>query len=80
MMWLFHNLQEKIQRRKFKKVCERCGILYLKTYKECPHCSGIEDYKLILLLKRRARFRVGLGKTMLFSAVVIMMLLFFINS
>ena len=79
MLWLFNNLQEKIHRRKFKKVCERCGLLYLKTDSECPHCSGIEDYKLILLLKKRARFRVGLGKIMLFSAAAILILLFFIK-
>lgn len=80
MSWLFHNLAEKIQRRKLKKICERCGILYLKISKECPHCSGIKDYKLILLLKKRAKFRVGLGKAMLFSAAIILLLLLFINN
>ena len=79
-MWLLHNLEDKIERRKLKKICERCGILFLKTSIECPHCSGIEDYKLVLLLKKRARFRVGLGKTMLYSAVFIILLLLLINS
>ena len=79
-MWLFHNLQEKIAQRKLKKICQRCGILYLKTYSECPHCSEIEDYKLILLLKKRARFRVFLGRTMLFAAVTIIVFMIFINN
>lgn len=79
-MWLFHNLQEKIEQRKLKKICERCEILYFKAAAECPHCSEIEDYKLILLLKKRARFRMGLGKAMLLSSVVILLFLLFINN
>lgn len=78
-MWLFHTLEEKIQRRKFQKVCVRCGILYLKTCEECPHCSEIKDYNLKLLLKERAKFRVGLGKFMLFGAAVIMAFLLLIS-
>ena len=79
-MWLpYHNLGKKIQQRKNQKKCQRCQLLYYKTLTECPHCTGIDDFKLKKLLAKRARFRIGLGKGMFIAAVVIMVLLFWIN-
>ena len=79
MWWLIHDVEEKIRRRKTQRKCVRCGLLYLKVSVECPRCTGVNDHNLNILLGKRTKFTVGLGKIMFLAAVIIVLLLFVIN-
>lgn len=76
----FGHLQEQIAHRKTFKKCNRCNILYKKALDECPHCSGVSDIDLNLLLDKRKGFRLGLGSSMFLGALAILVLIFIFNS
>ncbi len=79
MWWLIHKLKKNNQQRINQQKCRRCGLLYLKVLDNCPHCSGVNDQELKILLRKRAKFRVGIGKAMIIGALAIMLLLVLIN-
>jgi len=76
MWYLLESLQEKINERKQQKLCKRCGLLYKKVIENCPHCYHVEDYKLKLLLKKRAYERISIGKGMFYGALAIILIMF----
>ena len=80
MWFLGRSLESKILQRKSQILCERCGLLYSNKLSECSKCSGIDDSKLAILLKKRAKFRIGLGNGMLVGALIVLILMFFISS
>lgn len=75
MWYSLNELQDKIKIRRQQKFCKRCGLLYKKIMDNCPHCHHIKDYKLKLLLKKRAKERISLGKGMVLGALVIMFIM-----
>ena len=66
-----------------KKPCKRCGLLYdPKKEEKCPHCGDLDNKGLeILLNKKKKEFQGNkqLGLWFIFSAIVILFLLVFIN-
>jgi len=79
MWWLIQKLEEDLRKRRSLTMCKICGLLYNKVLKECSHCSGIDEVKLVDLLKKRAKFRIGLGKGMIVGALVVISILMIIN-
>jgi len=68
------------ERRKNQNKCPRCELYYLKTIVKCPHCSELSDYKVKLLIKKRAKERTGLGKYMLFGMLAILIIMYYLNT
>ena len=75
MWWQIQRLEEIFKQRKKQTLCVRCDLRYKKDLTSCPHCSEVDDNNLADYLKNRGKFRVGLGKVMFFTALVIMLLL-----
>ncbi len=80
MWWAFYRLESKSRERANLTSCERCKLLYNKNLDACPHCSGLGDHHVARLVKQRARFRLGLGKAMLFGAIMIIVFLLLATS
>ena len=79
MWWHVKNLSERVKHRNTLKNCNRCGLLYKKQLVECPRCSGLEDSDLDLLLQRRVRARVGMGRVMLYASIAIIIAIIVLN-
>lgn len=76
-LWQKERIDALKEKRKNQLKCERCSFFYDKTLESCPHCSGLKDYQLTLLLKKRLNERMSIGRYMLVAAVLIMLLIYF---
>ena len=76
-LWQAERVAQLEKLRKKQSKCERCGQFYLKTLHQCPHCSNLNDYKVKLLLKKRAIERISLGRYMFLFAMLILVILYF---
>lgn len=76
-LWQAERAAQLAKLRKKQSECKRCGLYYLKTLHQCPHCSNLKDYKVKLLLKKRAMERISLGRTMFLLAMLILVILYF---
>jgi len=79
MLWQIHNLTKRIKAEKTLRICERCNILYKKTFPNCPNCSGLDDVEIKKLLQQRAAVRINIGKIMLYGAMAIFIIMLAIN-
>ena len=79
-MWLnLYGLPESIKYRKTLKLCKHCGLLHKKQLVECPKCTDVDDNELEVLLQQNTRFRIDLGKTMLYGTAAFFVLIIVIN-
>jgi len=79
MLYLLHNLKDKLRERKNQSLCKRCGLVYNKTLDNCPHCYHINDHTLKLQLKKRANERINLGKGMVLGAILLIFIMIIIT-
>jgi len=75
MFWRIESILDTLEKRKSLRNCERCKVLYKKLLAECPHCTGINDDDLYLLLVKRSSERVNIGKRLLYAMVIIIFLI-----
>ena len=62
---------------KRRKKCSRCGLLYPKKEKFCPHCNDLDDkqvHELKLKFQEEQKGNENLGKLFLYLAVIIALL------
>jgi len=79
MLWFSHRLSEKIKQRKYLKKCSRCTLFFDKKLVDCPYCKDLSDTQIKTALKKRVRFRVGLGRSMYIVAAIIFLLMILFN-
>ncbi len=75
MIPLYRSLEQILLRRSEQMLCDRCGLLYAKSEAVCPHCESLSDVALRRLLDERRRFRLSVGKGMLYGAITLFALL-----
>jgi recombinational DNA repair protein RecR len=68
--WLIHRLSKQVAKLKNYLKCERCHLYIHKDLKKCNYCSHLSDSELALMITKKSRFRVSLGKAMFFAAVL----------
>jgi len=71
MWWLVGQLEKSIERCKHLKTCQRCLLYYAKELDACPRCHDLTDATLEILLAKRSRSRLNLGKLFFLLAAII---------
>lgn len=77
--WITHRVRKTEERRSNQQVCDRCKFLYDISSEMCPHCGQLTDSETLKMMKDYRSYREGLGKGMLWLALLIFFLMVILN-